>query len=342
MTTKVRGKEISPMSRNTVLTVKILITASLLFWLLHTLHWDLVFNKLAGVNYVILGLSLVVTSTCFVVCALRWKLIGDSCGYPITLGESVRAYFMASFFSNFLPTGKGGDIARGIIVAKQRVYSLGGIMGTILVERINGLIVATGIMIFTSLFIVSRIATLKNSMISSVILVLILLIASVICLSPQFQELLIRLVRHIRWQRLRNAIQDVVGVFKTFREKPNMIIIVTGFSLLNQTILIVSGFITAQAIPGFHAPWYSFAIVTPLMLFTALLPSIGGYGVRETGYVVFFGWFGVNAETAITFAILRLTFSLMFSLAGAFLFVVDNGQKEKDADSAQPQENLTV
>ena len=341
MATKIKGK-ISPMSRNTVLTVKILVTAVALFWLFHTIHWNLIFDKLAGVNYVILGLSLIVASTCFVVCALRWKLIGGSCGYPITFGESVRTYLMGSFFSHFLPTGKGGDIARGIIVAKQHDYSLGGIMGTILVERINGLIVATGIMIFTSLFIVSRIVTLKNSMISSIILVLTLLIASVICLSPQFQELLIRLVRHMRWQRLRNAIQDVIGVFKTFREKPNMIIIVTGFSLLNQAILIVSGFITAQAIPGFHAPWYSFAIVIPLMLFMALLPSIGGYGVRETGFVVFFGWFGVNAETAVTFAILRLTFSLMFSLIGAFLFVVNNGQRAKDAGSARPQENLTV
>jgi len=330
MATKIRGK-ISPMSRNTVLTVKMLVTATALFWLFHTIHWNLIFYKLAGVNYVILGLSLIVSSTCFAVCALRWKLIGDSCGYPITLGKSVRAYLMGSFFSNFLPTGKGGDVARGIIVAKQHDYSLGGIMGTILVERINGLIVATGIMIFTSLFIVSRIVTLKNSMISSIILVLTLLIVSVICLSPQFQELLIRLIQHMRWQRLRSAIQDVIGVFKTFRENPNMIIKVTGFSLLNQAILIISAFITAQAIPGFHVPWYSFAIVTPLMLFMALLPSIGGYGVRETGFVVFFGWFGVNAETAVTFAILRLTFSLMFSLAGAFLFVVNNGQQENAA-----------
>jgi len=331
------------MPRNTVLVIKLLVTSAALVWLFHSLHWNIIFDKLAGVNYVILGLSLMVSLICIPVCALRWKLVGDSCGYPITFGDSVRAYFMGSFFSNFLPTGKGGDIARGIIVAKQYSYSLGGIMGTILVERINGLIVATGIMILTSLFVISRMVALRNSMISSVILVLILLIASVICLSPQFQKVLTRLARHLRWQRLRKAIEDIVGVFQTFREKPGMMVTVTGFSLLNQLILIVASFITALAIPGFQAPWYSFAIVIPLICFTALLPSIGGYGVRETGFVVFFGWFGVTEETAATFAILRLTLSLVFSLAGAALFVINNGgRQEKGADNAGPREELAV
>lgn len=327
MATKVRGG-VKSRSGKTVLAVKLLVTTVALLWLFHTVHWNLILEKLAGLHYAILGLSFIVTATSFIPCALRWKRISGSCGYPITFEESIRAYLMGSFFSNFLPTGKGGDLARGIIVAKRNDYSLGGIMGTILVERINGLIVATVIMIFTSLFIFSIIIELRDSMISSVIFVLVLLALSIICLNPRFQSLLIRLFRRTRWPRLRNAVQDIIGVFKTFREKPNMIMAVTGFSMMNQAILILSGIITAQAIPGFQAPWYSFPVVIPLIFFTALLPSIGGYGVREAGFVVFFGWFEVSAESATTYAILRLTFSLVFSLAGAFIFVVNNGRKE--------------
>ncbi|MDY6855963.1 MAG: hypothetical protein SWO11_14905 [Thermodesulfobacteriota bacterium] len=174
----------------------------------------------------------------------------------------------------------------GVLTSRQYGDSLGGVLTTIFVERFTGLIVSLFIVIIESLITLSDIIEFKMPV-----------------------------------KKLREAANDVILVLDICWGTPRLIMSAGVLSLINKLIIIVSAYITAIAIPDFGASWYAFPIVIPLILISALIPSIGGYGIREAGFV-FFGWFGVNEESVAVFGIFRLFFFWFFSVKGAILFVL--------------------
>jgi uncharacterized protein (TIRG00374 family) len=302
---------------------KILVSVSAIVWLVFTVNWNTILEQLADVDWMIAGVALAIFSFTFVPCSLRWRRIAEICGYPMTFGEVMRWHLISSFFNVFLPTGKGGDVVRGILAAKSHGFSLAGIMGTILVERFIGLLVTVCLAISACLVAVSKFDVLRNVLVSMLMLTLFLATLIFICLSPRFRKLFIRLLQILPLLRIRMITKDVFEVLDTCRANPHVILSAVGFSLLNQLSYILAGFVLSRSIPDFYAPWFSFPVVIPLIFIAMLLPSIGGYGIREASFVVFFGWFGVNEEAAVVYSILQLLTMWAFTLVGAIIFVVD-------------------
>jgi len=303
------------------LTIKIAASAGAILWLASAVQWDIIFDKAVVVDWTILGLSFIVYSIWVLPCALRWKQITALCGYPITMGESMRGYLIGAFFSAFLPTGKGGDVVRGVLTARHHGLSLGGVLATIFVERFIGFTIALFFLLFSSLLVISSIAALKNVLISGTVLALFIMTMVLICTNPMIRKYLLIFAQKIPISKLRNAANDIFKVFDICTENPMVMLSTLGFSILNQLVLILSGYVMGFAIAGFNAPWYSFPIVIPLGFIAVLLPSIGGYGIREAGFVIFFGWFGVEKEAVVVYAVLQLLFFWGFSLIGAYFFV---------------------
>ncbi len=308
--------------------LKIGVTGSAIYWFASTVEWHSVLEGLGQVNLTMLMLAFMVFVVRLVPCSLRWEKVGQTSGYSITFNQSFYGYMVGGFFNTFLPTGRGGDAARAIIIAKKCNLSLGGIMGTIFVERFVGLLVTVLIALGASYIASTRILALQKALPSIILLTLILVVFGIIFLSPQFQLLYHKIVKKLPFQKFWKSISDMLDVFHVCRKSPKSISWVVLYSLLNQIIFIFSGFLVAKAIFGFNAPWTSFPIVIPLIFVAELLPSIGGYGIREAGYVFFFGWFGVTPEAAVVFGILQLVFLWISALIGAIFFILDSpGEK---------------
>jgi len=308
--------------------LKIVITVSAIFWFVSYVEWHSVLERLGQVKLFILIVAFIVFVLRLVPCSLRWKKVGQTSGYSITFSQSFYGYMVGGFFNSFLPTGRGGDAARAIIVAKKCKLSLGGIMGTIFVERFVGLVVTVIIALFASYIASTKIIALQNALPSIIVLTLLLVALGLIFLSPQFLSLYYRVANKLPFQKFWKSITDMLEVFHVYRKYPRSIFWVVLYSLFNQIIFIFSGYLVATSIFGFDAPWYSFPIVIPLIFIAELLPSIGGYGIREAGYVVFFGWFGVSPEAAVVFGILQLVFLWISALFGAVFFVIGSPGKK--------------
>ena len=108
-------------------------------------------------------------------------------------------------------------------------------------------------------------------------------------------------------------------------------------SALNQGIVIGTGFLIGYAIPGFGPVWLSYFVVIPLTFVAVLLPSVGGYGVREASYATFFGWFGISTDIAAVYSILLLTFIWVNALVGATLFISTSYRRRRDAVREPPE-----
>jgi uncharacterized protein (TIRG00374 family) len=239
------------------------------------------------------------------------------------LGEATHGYLIGAFFSAFLPTAKGGDVVRGILLARRRRFSMGGILATVFAERFIGLVVALFLVFLSSVIALSRHSAVKDAFFSAIGLALLLSGSVLVYLNPSFRKLFSKFIHKLPLSRFQTATGDFARVLDTCFNRPLLILSAAGFSLMNQLVLIVSGFLIASAIPTFDAPWISFSLVIPLNFIAVLLPSIGGYGIREASFVIFFGWFGVSEEAAVLFGMLQLLFFWVFSVVGGFVFMKD-------------------
>ncbi len=304
------------------LFIKIFFSLGAIGWFASTVKWNDVLDKFSQINFLLLIIAFLVYLLRLIPCALRWVVVGKISGYALNFGESFYGYMIGGFFNTFLPTGRGGDAIRAIVIARNHKYSLGGIMGTILVERLSGMFVTVFIALSACIIASSSIPMLQDALPSVIVLSILLVILGIIIISPQFFKLYQKIAIKLPFQKFWNSITDLMQVFQESRKYPKDFFMVSVYSFLNQVIFIFTGYLIAKAILGFNAPWYSFPIVIPMIFVAELLPSIGGYGIREAGYVVFFSWFNVATEHAVVFGIIQLVFLWISALAGAVFFIL--------------------
>lgn len=304
----------------TGLRVVLSVAASL--WLIKSVDWRSSLEHLQNANQPVMVWSFTVFSLYLVPSSIRWTQLAHFCGFPISFRRAVCGYLAGSFFNSFLPTGRGGDVARAFIAARECGYPAAGLLGTIFVERVVGAAVTLLILLPFSWIAVPSFPVFQTLAWWVSALGLVFILTVLLTRASRLQRVLAAAARRIpQWSAAGQVAEDFGLVLVRSRQNRRLMMSVAALSAFSQATSILSAALLARAIPGFEAPWYSFPVVIPLLFMVVLLPSLGGYGVREAGIVSFFGWFGVRPEAAGAFAVLRLLFSLMLSLAGAAVFL---------------------
>jgi uncharacterized protein (TIRG00374 family) len=318
---------------------RILVTTAALVWFFSAVRLESLLDRLSHVLWWVVALAFLVNSAWVVPCAIRWKGIARFCGYPLPFRASARYYVIGTFFNSFLPTGNGGDVVRGYLATREYGCPLGGIWGTILVERIIGMMVSLCLVIITGFTIFSGNFVPRNVLVSAAVLFACTAAAGVLLTSGKFRRFIRPVLKKLLFRPFLEGARDFSHVMESCRENPRAMGSAVLFTFANQFIHILSGFVMSLAILDFKAPFVAFLVVIPLSFISVLLPSIGGYGVRESGTLLFFGWFGVQKEPAAVFGILRLLFLWSFSLGGAVLYILDKHDKKKNGISSTFQWN---
>jgi uncharacterized protein (TIRG00374 family) len=319
--------------------IKFFITVSTLLWFFSRVRLAPLLDRLSHVNWATVAAAFLVSSVWVLPSAARWKRLARACGYPIGLGASIRLYVIGSFFNAFLPTGTGGDVARGYMVSKEKEYPLGAMWGIVFVERIIGFAVSLVLVFFTGLIFFSNIVELKAVLISSFVLLAGMIAGWIFLSSKKFQNPIRILARKATRRSFREGASDLARVIQVCRQDPRAMISSICWTAINQATQIIGGFMISRAIVDFDVSSVIFWVVIPLSFVSQLLPSIGGYGVREAGFIVFFGWFGIHPEPAACFGVLRLLYLWCFSLAGGILYLFGKQKtdvKAKDNKTVQP------
>jgi glycosyltransferase 2 family protein len=305
------------------LLFRILVTAATLVWFFSTVRLDSLLDRLAGVRWGIIAAAFLIHALWLLPSTLRWMGIARLGGYRLTFWLSARCFVVGSFFNTFMPTGNGGDIVRGFLASRRYNYPLGGILGTILVERIIGMSVSLGLLLVAGFTLYTRTMLPERVLVSALALLACTAAACLALVSKKIRSGIKPLLEKGPFRSLHSGARHAARVIDACRAKPSALGSAVLLSLANQSLPIVSGYIASSAIPGFKAPFVAFLVVMPLSFISVLLPSIGGYGVREAGFILFFGWFGVHSEPAAVYGIIRLLFMWLFAFCGAALYILD-------------------
>src|SRR5476651_1376624 len=137
------------MRRILLSTLKILVSAALLYFALRKANFSDLASRINIASLGWIGLAIAVTFLQIFVGVLRWREISAECGAPLATRQAMRFNLIGAFFNQTLPSSIGGDAVRLWLVARAgagwraATYS-------IFVDRAIGLI-ALSIIIVASL-----------------------------------------------------------------------------------------------------------------------------------------------------------------------------------------------
>lgn len=324
---KITHSHIPLRTRTIWMMVKSIFTISALIWLCYCVNWSIFFKTLSHLNLSVFFISFGVFMLFIFPCALRWMITAQICGIQLSFKDAVYWYFVGDFFNAFLPS-HSGDIVRAVLVGRHYAVPFGTCLVTIFVERFAGVLAAIGFTITASLINLENADQGKHLLVSIVVFMAFSLSVIVMSFIPYFRKIVLNTSARIRIPYLFRFFDDSFRSLDLCRSHPKTMIWVLFFSFLNQMVMIVSGIILGYAIPGFSAPLISFFIVVPLSFFAMLIPSIGGYGIGQVSFIIFFGWFGVKEDPAAVYSILRLFCGTIVSLIGAIGFITGRNAEE--------------
>jgi uncharacterized protein (TIRG00374 family) len=294
--------------------LKVCFSLALLVFLLKQVGWQQTLETLRGAKFPYLAAAFVLYLVGIVVRAYRWQILLGALGMDIPLARLTVLYFVGTFFSNFLPTGIGGDVVRVYELSRQSKRPIESV-GTVLLDRATGLLV---------LFLIALMALpFSYPLIAPNVAAAILLL----CLgSWAGLGLILRRDWLERWGLLR-----IMARIKQLRELyesvhacgPKAIGGALAISLVFNVLLIAVNYLIALSLRVEIPLWY-FLLFIPLTSFLLVLPiSLSGLGVREGGYVYLFAQAGVSAHLALAMSLLFYALNVASGLIGGVLYAVE-------------------
>jgi uncharacterized protein (TIRG00374 family) len=305
--------------------LKIVISLGLIAYLLFVkVDLALVGRALARANflYILLGLALyfaAITAGCF-----KWKLLLRALQIDLPLPRLLGFTLVGLFFGNFLMPIIAGDVVRGYDLARSTERTAEAAV-SVLVDKLVGLlafITAGAALTAYAVFGLGRSDLRVLALAAGVaFLAFALLFASV--LSRRLRGLFERLFRVRLFAPAAPIYRKLSDALQAYRD--NLGALAQAF-LISLGVLLITNIVNwllAQAV-GAGIPLVYIFIFNPLIAFAPLLlPSIGGLGVNQGAFDLFYATLGgtTTSELAVTFSLLMQLIVYVTSLPGGVLWL---------------------
>ena len=316
------------MRRILLSTIKILISAALLYFSLRKVNLFDLTSRIHVESLGWIGLAIAVTFLQIFIGVLRWREVSTQCGAPIETRQAMRFNLIGTFFNQTLPSSIGGDAVRLWLVARggagwrAATYS-------IFVDRAIGLI-ALAILIVATLPWSYRFITDPNGRSA-------LLLVDFAALAGGIGFLVLGL---LPWPWLKrwwgthhlHACSVIANrVIFSRQHGPKVAVL----SLLVHVLAVVIAWCVVQSIAAPVAFGQIFQLVPPVMLITMLPISIAGWGVREATMGLAFGYAGLMTNEGVNVSLLYGAVSFMVGAFGGLVWIFS---PEKAARGTKPIE----
>jgi uncharacterized membrane protein YbhN (UPF0104 family) len=239
--------------------------------------------------------------------AVKWWMLGSSVGLDRPLRDYVRFYFIGMFLNVFGLGTVGGDVVRGLYLGDGRRPALA--LNSVIFDRVNGLAIlmalgAAALLAFPQYHLpwVLSAACIAGG--------LTLVVAWWTC--P-------RLVRVLpAGNKLRRQVEHDLAPF--WRDS-GLLLRVSAMSLAFHLSQVGVQWLLARA-AGTSLPLSYCLVMHPILSLMMALPlSIGGFGVREGGYLFFLTTIDVDDSIAVTMGLLWWLMTALSGIVGAAVFL---------------------
>ncbi len=300
-----------------------LVSFGLLYYLINMVEWPRLHEvlKKANPHFLIIAIPMALAAICTM--ALRWRLLLVSWGEFLSVIRLFGYYLIGNGLNIFLPGVIGGDIARMTLCARYTSRSIGIISGTIIVERVSGLVALfiTGGAISVSLsrFHWSGLGVPLVRTFQAISLFMLL----IVCIFLFYHQ-------RLRFPSIKNEskviskLKQLVMALNSIKKRT--LITVLALSALAQALDLLVAYLLAQAL-GIELYFGLFFIIIPITYVVTLIPiSLGGVGVREGILSYLLTRVGVLATDAVTLAFLIYLMRVLIGILGGIWYLATKNE----------------
>jgi uncharacterized protein (TIRG00374 family) len=307
------------MKRRLFTVAKLFISLGLIFLLYHKIPLEDMAAVLTGANFLWLLPIVVLILACTVISAAKWRMFLQSDGINLPLTTLTASYLIGSFYNMFLPSNIGGDSYRIVDVA-GRSQQTARTAVSVLADRLSGLLAMVCLGVVSSMLVGSRFGNPWFFLIPLTLLAAMLLVLWSIFAQKPFNAVLsishlenIPLIRKVADKLLLSA--SVYGADRRLLVRAMLL------SFLFQFFVCTIVYMLSQVIHC-HTGFVYFCMFIPLVTLIETLPiSINGIGLRDAGYIFFFGSVGMGELETRSLALLFLALTTSYSTCGGLVYL---------------------
>jgi len=320
--------------RSTALRVVVsLAFLGVLFWRLPDVSVDDVLPELSTAVAGWVVAAIVIHMLAYLLQTLRWSTVSATLGIHLPFRRMVSHLLAGEFVSNALPTSFGGDVVR-VVRQGQDSGDFADAFAATALERLTGWLVLpllSAVALIASPDLLQLGAATTVAIVTNVVTILALV---ALLWAAGHERLAGRLIGSSGWRRYLAAVH--LGVL-AFRHHPRRVLEVLAAGLGFQFMQCLSVVAAARAL---QIPEVTLLAAMAFFPPTAVLQNVplalGGLGVREAAFVLFFGALGVADASAIALGLLVYLVFVAASLAGAPSFVTGRKARGGSPASARP------
>ncbi|WPD21022.1 MAG: lysylphosphatidylglycerol synthase transmembrane domain-containing protein [Candidatus Electrothrix scaldis] len=305
--------------KNLLLLAKIVFSTTLMYILYRRIPLEELKEVMSSLNYLYflpIGLLLFVNT---VLSALKWRLFLSADGVDIPLSTLTMTYLIGSFYNLFLPSNIGGD--------SYRIYDIGQksrenvrAAASVFADRFSGFLALVSLSLISSV-LVAREFNNFFFFLAPLLIFLIMLVVLIALIKEKPVRALLSLTRLNRFPFLVKLTEKFFLSFQCYGADRKLLTQVMLISFVFQLSVIFIVQLLALSLHASVSFFYFSAFVPLITLMEALPISVFGLGLRDVGYVFFFGWVGMTDIQTRSLALLFLGTSLGYSLIGGLVYL---------------------
>lgn len=251
---------------------------------------------------------------------LRWKALLAARGIEISVHPLTFYYTIGYFFSSFLPSMFGGDLARSYIFGK-RIDSQLESFASVFMERLTGLAGLVGVAFVASMINRATLADAGLAFFMSAVFAGFAVFLVLIFNKPLVDRIgsLVKWKRLAKWRGKFAAFHDAIY---SFRNHKKTVLVALVYSVLFQFLTSVNTYIVCLAL-DLDVRLIDIMVVVPLILLICTLPlTPNSMGVWEASFAFFFSKLGVPEAGALSIGLVLRAKNVLVALLGGVFYAI--------------------
>ncbi len=296
---------------------KITISALLLYFIFRRINIKQLFLYFKDANFLLLIPGYFLYTLAIFLSAIRWKIFLKHSQIIINDFEAFKYYLIAIFAGNFLPSG-GLDVVRAYYAGRNG--SVSKCLAVTLMDRLVGFYAILFYLILTLFFLT---ITQKELFFFTLAGIFIILTGNIFVFSNFFAKV----IGKIKPNKITKPIISFMFTLHNFKDNYPLLIKTLPISILIQLLFSLTPWALAFSI-HMKLPLKETILLLPIVNFVMMIPiTISGLGLREGAFVLIYGN-TIGNENSLLVSLLYYSASLLLSLVGMVLFLLDKPEKD--------------
>src|SRR5262245_59895163 len=243
----------------------------------------------------------------------RWSAILSALGYPRRFRALFPIVWIGIFFTQTIPSGLGGDVARIWLLHKTKLPGAIAV-SSMLIDRLLGILAILLFVVVSATQLVSR--QIEPSLVYGVVALAVMVTCGFVVLM-----MLDLLPTTLRRYRSVDVLAQFSAQLRNLLFSPALLCWPCLCSVFIQLALAIIAYMLAQGL-GLSITLAACLVIIPISNLVQAVPiSVGGWGLREGFFLLAFGQIGVAETEALTLSVLFGLCNLLASLPGAVVWL---------------------